>query len=263
MSQYSPSGGGGFSGSQGGGSPGQKASQTIRPVTIAQLRKATQMHSDADWKLGENSIGQIKLVAEVRDHRVQNTHRSFLLDDGTGTINGKLWVDTQQEDYEEPFRGIPVNQIAHFRITGNLRSHSGKRYIQISNMRLVKDMNEIYYHIMETIYVHVVIQKGLPSSFAGGGQAQGTSAGTTGGGQGAYMVQSRPTGQQKLFSRLADQVANYLATTPNETGEGASVGDIARALKCDPMQLSETVERMIDEGHVYTTIDESHIQLAS
>ncbi|KAF7294871.1 RPA-C domain-containing protein [Mycena indigotica] len=257
MSQYSPNSGGGFAPSGSQGSPGQKPAQTIRPVTIAQLRKATQMHSDAEWKLDDKTIGQITLVAEVREHRVQSTHRGFLLDDGTATMSGKLWIDTPPDQQELPFRGASINESHHFRITGNLRSHSGKKYVHVSNMRLVTDMNEIYYHIMETIYVHVALQKGLPSSPIPISSDQSSGTGAQ-----AYTVQSRPAASQKLFSSLADQVAHYLTTHPAEA-EGVNVGDIARAIQCNAADLSDVVERMIDEGHVYTTIDDSHIQLAN
>ncbi|KAJ7063372.1 hypothetical protein C8F01DRAFT_1229941 [Mycena amicta] len=233
-SDYSPSGGGGFApgGSQGTGSPGQVGQQSrTRSPPDASRRKLPKLFAplpsssfggqprciqDADWKLGDRSIGQITLVAEVRDHRVQNTHRSFLLDDGTGTMNAKLWVDTPPEQHSEPFRGINIEQSAHFRITGNLRSHSGKKYIHVSNIRLVKDMNEIYYHILDTIYIHVVLQKGLPSDYSGSAQAAGATSGNS-----AYTIQSRPAAAQKLFSALADRVANYLQTQPSEP-EGAS-----------------------------------------
>ncbi|KAF7304823.1 RPA-C domain-containing protein [Mycena kentingensis (nom. inval.)] len=261
MSQYSPSHGGGFSASQGGASPGQKAAQTVRPVTIAQLRKASQMHSDAEWKLNDQPLGQITLVAEARDPKVHSTNRGFTLDDGTASMTAKIWVDTATDEEDKPWRGMNMQHFipTYVRVTGSLRFHSGRKYIHISNLRVVEDKNEIYYHIMDTIYAHIVLQKGLPTEgTAQSGQQQQQAS--TSGGQSAYTIQSR-LNAKKLFSPLADRVAHYLATHQTES-EGANVGEIAAALQCDAIELSEAVERLIDEGHIYTTIDDSHIQLA-
>ena len=77
MSQNSPYGSGG------GGSPGgsgrvsalrkrdhrtalihvfgqRAASHSLRPVTLKQLVEATIEHSDADWKIGDVEVGQVR-----------------------------------------------------------------------------------------------------------------------------------------------------------------------------------------------------------
>lgn len=65
-----------------------------------------------------------------------------------------------------------------------------------------------------------------------------------------------------MFSPMADRVVQYLQTGPRNP-DGTFVGDIARALNCDAMELSTTVDKLIDDGFVFTTIDDSHIQLAA
>ncbi|KAJ7111543.1 replication protein A subunit RPA32 [Mycena crocata] len=260
-------GGGGFiqggspSGSQGSpGSAKTPASQSLRPVTIAQIRKATQMHSDADWVVDENPIGQVTIVAELHKHEAFTTNRTFGLDDGTGRMDAKMWMDTPDDQKLQTWRGMKVGnnlQPEYVRVTGSLRTHHGKKHIHASNIRLVKDPNEIYFHILEVISVNVILQKGLPPR---PGQEQHQSSAIPG--QSAYAIQTRPANSQALFSSLADNVINYLSSlAPNP--EGTFVGDIATALKSDPMELSDTVDRLIDEGHVFTTIDDSHIQLAT
>ncbi|KAJ6496748.1 hypothetical protein C8R47DRAFT_357158 [Mycena vitilis] len=268
MSQYnsnSPGGGGGFLSSQGSPtSTKTPASQSLRPVTIAQVRKATQMHSDADWVVDGNPIGQITVVAELFSHHAYTTNRAFVLDDGTGRIDAKMWIDTQDSSVDEAWRGMrtssskvdPLEPI-YVRVTGSIKTHHNKRHIHASNIRVVKDQNEVYFHLLETISVHIIIQKGAPSRT---GQEQ-TQSGTVPG-QSAYAIQSRQPQAQKMFSPMADQVVHYLRTAP-PNGEGIHVGDIAKALNANAMELSDTVDRLIDDGHVFTTIDDSHIQLAA
>ncbi|KAJ7430705.1 replication protein A subunit RPA32 [Mycena galericulata] len=268
MSQFGSFGGGGggfLQGSPGGsqGSPSgaggkSPASQSLRPVTIAQVHKATQMHSDADWVVDGNAIGQITVVAELQEQRVFTTNRNFVIDDGTGRIDAKMWMDTPEDQKTNTWRGIEYNGPVpvYVRVTGSIKTHNGKRHIHASNIRLVKDLNEVYFHILDVISVHIVLQKGLPSK-SGHEQQAGTVPG-----QSAYAIQSRPTNSPAMFSTMADNVVRYLSSLqPNP--EGTFVGDIAKALKADAMELSDCVDRLIDEGHVFTTIDDSHIQLAT
>ncbi|KAJ7774914.1 hypothetical protein B0H16DRAFT_79469 [Mycena metata] len=273
MSQYSPSsgGGGGFNPTPGGsqaspgGSTRTPASQSLRPVTIAQVRKATQMHSDADWTVDDIALGQISLVAELYEHRVFTTNRNFGLDDGTGTINAKMWMDTTTEQLTEVWRGIPPKTrgdlpVVYVRVTGNIKTHNNQKHIHASNIRLVTDYNEVYFHLLETISVNVILHKGLPRA---GQESQQQHTGAAQG-QNAYAIQSRPAVSQKYFSPMADAVVQFLSTAP-PNDEGFHVGEVAKALNlsANAMELSDTVDKLIDDGHIFTTIDDSHIQLAA
>ncbi|KAJ7097817.1 hypothetical protein B0H15DRAFT_622698 [Mycena belliarum] len=268
MSQYnSPGfGGGGFlQGSPGGsqaspsGTARTPASQSLRPVTIAQLRKATQIHSDADWMVDGNAIGQITLVAELQTQNAYTTNRNFHIDDGTGRIDAKMWIDTVETEKKQTWRDLPLNgdPPVYVRVTGSLKIHNGKKHVHTNNIRLVKDPHEIYFHILDVISVNVTLQKGLPTR-----TGQGQQAGNDAHGPSAYSIQASPANAAPMFSSIADNVVRYLSTVPPHP-EGIFVGDIAEALNVEAVQLSETVDRLIDEGHVFTTVDESHIQLAT
>jgi len=250
------------SGSQGSPSTAKTpASQSLRPVTIAQVRKATQMHSDADWVVDDSPIGQITVVAELFHHAAFTTNRTFGLDDGTARIEAKMWMDTPDNQLKETWRGLTLTNSpgglkpVFVRVTGSIKTHNNKRHIHASNIRIVKDPSEVYFHILEVISVNVTLQKGLPSR--SGQQQSGTDNG-----QSAYTIQSRPSQAQKMFSPMADEVVHYLQTAPPNP-EGIFVGDIAKSLNCNAMELSTTVDKLIDDGFIFTTIDDSHIQLAA
>ncbi|KAJ7709828.1 hypothetical protein B0H17DRAFT_1155687 [Mycena rosella] len=235
------------------------ASQSLRPVTIAQIRKSSQLHSDADWMVDGHPIGQITVVAELYEQKVYTTNRTFYIDDGTGRTDAKMWMDTPDEQKEKEWRGIPFNkQPVYVRVTGSIKTHNGKKNFHASNIRLVKDPNEVYFHILDVISCNVILQKGLPPR-----PGQEPQSGTTvQGSQNAYAIQTRAPNIASMFSPLADNVVRYLAGQMSNP-EGSFVGDIAKALNADGMELSDTVDRLIDEGHVFTTVDDSHIQLAT
>jgi len=257
-----------LAGSPGGsqGSPSTTktpASQSLRPVTIAQVRKATQMHSDADWVVDGHPIGHITVVAELFYHAAFTTNRTFGLDDGTGRIDAKMWMDTPEEQVKETWRGLTLTNApggvkpVFVRVTGSIKTHNNKRHIHATNIRIVTNPSEVYFHILEVISVNVTLQHGMS---ARPGQEQPVK--NEDGGQSAYAIQSRPSQAQKMFSPMADQVVHYLQTAPPNP-EGIFVGEIAKALNCNAMELSTTVDKLIDDGHIFTTIDDSHIQLAA
>jgi len=169
-----------------------------------------------------------------------------------------MWMDAPADPGENVWRGHNLNiHPVYVRVTGSLKSHHGKKHINATHVRLVKDLNEVYFHILEVISVNITLRKGLPPR---PGQEQQQRPAVEG--QSAYAIQSRPANTAAMFSPLADNVVRYLSSLPTNP-EGAHVGDIAKALKADAMELSDTVDRLIDEGHVFTTIDDSHIQLAT
>jgi replication factor A2 len=214
---------------------------------------------------------QITVVAELYHHKAYTTNRNFGLDDGTGRIDAKMWTDTPDSLVEETWRGISISECVrlfvarrqltsvsnsnkavpfkpiYVRVTGTIKTHNNKRHIHASNIRVVKDQNEVYFHILETLSVNIILQKGLvrfvncalnhlqcpPFQPPRPGQAQQSE---TAQGRSAYTIQSKPTPAQALFSSMANEVVQYLSTAP-PSPEGIFVGDIAKGLNCNAMEL--------------------------
>ncbi|KAF9977095.1 replication factor A protein 2 [Actinomortierella ambigua] len=165
-------GGGGYM--QGGASegdmssaPGPKKTQhSLRPVTIKQLLKVSETHADGDFKLDGQDLSQIKLVAAVRNVSKQTTLTTFKLEDGTGTIDAKLFSSADEADIE------PLAQIVdgvYVRVIGQLKSYRERNYfINLFNsqsIQVVRDPNEITTHNLEVIYAHVATTR--PKMHAG------------------------------------------------------------------------------------------------
>ena len=103
----------------------QKAtSHSLRPVAIQQLLVSTQAHGDAEWMLGDceiNHVGhcpryavaiicsranQVTAVAHVLSVQVNPTNNIFELEDGTGRIEARHWVDASAEGDEGKTNGV-------------------------------------------------------------------------------------------------------------------------------------------------------------
>nr|GAT42996.1 predicted protein [Mycena chlorophos] len=202
----------------------EKKPRTLRPVTVVQLAKAKE---DLEgWTLGGNRLDKLLLVGELRDHRVSTICRSFMLDDGTGMIAAKLWVDTPAEELELPFRGIPIEQTAHFRVVGSLQVYGGKRFLNVTHARLVTDAHEIYYHIMNTIYTHVALQKAVVRWSLGSGK-----------GNALKMRENRGKTVGDFQGTLAGRVVAYLSTGRVDIGGGVHLDKMEAVLKCEREEL--------------------------
>jgi len=260
-------GGGGFltSGSPGSanGSPGgmgrrNEAQHSLRPVTIGQLKKATQAHTDAEWMIENDEIGQVTVVAQVVSIQIQTTNSVYWLDDGSGRIEARHWMDASNPEDMEKWGGIVEN--TYVRVTGNLKMFGSKRYINVQHIRPSTNALEVYFHFGDAMTTNLIIARGMPP---GPGQtAQQNAAATSGTGASAYATQSRaPTSQFAGLPPLQRNIMEFLVGQP--ANDGVHVGAIARAVQGgDAAQISAALDALMDDGHVYTTLDDSHFQVS-
>lgn len=130
----------------------QSARNTLRPVTIAQIRSAQQSHADADFKIDGVDVGQLTFVAVVRNISRNATNVSFNVEDGTGSIDVRQWLDSNSDDTGKASE-IASNQ--YVRVLGTIKSFQGKKSISSGHMRVVPDYNEVLFHKLEAVWVHL------------------------------------------------------------------------------------------------------------
>ncbi|KAF9052876.1 hypothetical protein BJ165DRAFT_1569791 [Panaeolus papilionaceus] len=161
---YGGGGGGGGGGylqspfsASGSPSGGRKTEfqESLRPLTIAQLNKASQMHAEADWKVDDMEIGQVAVVAHVVSMQTQTTNTVYVLEDGTGQIEARHWID---ENAGSRLANIKENR--YIKVVGLLKVFGKKRYINVSLVRAVEDPHEIYFHILDTISTTILVERG-------------------------------------------------------------------------------------------------------
>ncbi|PCH37976.1 replication protein A subunit RPA32 [Wolfiporia cocos MD-104 SS10] len=260
-------GGGGFlaggspfgsgSGSPGGGQRRGAAAQSLRPTTIKQLLNATQMHSEADWTINDIEVGQVSVVAQVISVQVQTTNCQYVLDDGTGQLQARKWVEADNENEEEKTGGIIEN--TYVRVLGNLKFFNNRKQINATHILPVKDPHEAQFHILEAATVTIALEKGLPRP---GEQKPAVANGHAN--SSAYTAQSHTGAMNSQFAHLPElqrRIVEFIMSQPAKE-EGVHVGAIARAVGGQAHAISEALDRLMDEGHVFTTIDDSHFKVS-
>ncbi|KAI9864497.1 MAG: replication factor A protein 2, partial [Pleopsidium flavum] len=107
---------------------------TLRPVTIKQVLDAQQPHPDGEFKIDGIEITQITFIGQIRNISTQTTNITYKLDDGTGTIEVKQWIDsdattaldTTNNNSDNPKPKLIEN--AYARVWGRLKAFNNKRH---------------------------------------------------------------------------------------------------------------------------------------
>jgi replication factor A2 len=189
----------------------------------------------------------ITFVGQVRNISKQTTNITYKLDDGTGTIEVKVWIDmeTAQNDEDSGPKGGVVEN-AYARVWGKLKTF-GKRHVVAQQIRPLTDLNEVNHHMLEATYVHLFFTRGpLGAQQQQGQQAQGGSNGgqfNAGG--------SLPAG----VSSHARKVFQCMQNTP-QINEGLHVQDMASRTGMDIADVLKGTDELQSMGKIYNTVDD-------
>jgi len=256
-------GGGGFMpGSQNNDSPSAKRSygkDTLRPVTIKQLTDAHHPHPDAEYFLIDGAeCTQVTFVGQIRNISTQTTNVTYKLDDGTGIIEVKVWIDAEaNSDEHDPNAKPKPTEQGYARVWGRLKAFNNKRHVGANIIRPLHDFNEIQYHLLEATAVHLHFTRGPPESLQ---QSKGSAPanGQANGGYNAGAQQQMGSGGAQLpagCSMAAKKV--YQTIRQTEQGhEGLHVQQIATAGHMDMAEVMRGGEELTNLGLIFTTVDE-------
>ncbi|KAJ2749672.1 DNA-directed RNA polymerase I subunit rpa2 [Coemansia pectinata] len=123
---------------------------------------------------------------------------------------------------------------------------------------------------MEAIYAHLNKIRGPPPALRqhAGAQAAGQGAGignsslySSGGAMGGYGGMG---GNNQGLTPIQAAVLDVIMASPSNS-EGVDVSVVKQRLtgQYQNNQISDTVEWLISEGHLYNTIDDNHVQSTS
>lgn len=228
----------------GGGKAGANA--FLRPVTVQQILNAEQIHNEADFTIDGQPAGQVTFIGVVRQITTNATNVIYQIDDGTGMVDVRVWLDTQTNG--DKYRD--VSEWSYVRVIGSVKSFQTRRYVATGHLRRVKDANEIFYHKLDAIHAHQLTKK------ATGGQ---TDANGSGAGDDRMNLDSkRYEGLENPIHRKIMQLVEALANDGQDSG--VPITTIARRMPSkSESEIREHVENLIGEGFLFTAQDENHV----
>ncbi|KAF9133446.1 replication factor A protein 2 [Mortierella sp. 14UC] len=241
-----------------GAPPKKTYNHTLRPVTIKQVIEATQTQADGDFKIDGQDIGQITLIAVIRNLNHSATQNVYVVEDGSGVIDAKKFP-SDHDDADE------INSLivgSYVRIVGTVKNFNQKQYIQVHAIRPISDMNEVTYHNLEVLYVHVSATRnkigGASSSSGVYGQQHQLNNNSM---QGVTSTDTHMRGAVDNDA-VAQDISDFIYNHPGRTnGIGAPRQEIIVNFKHrlgDEQKVNELIAKLVDEGHLYNTEDDDH-----
>lgn len=225
-------------------------------------------------------LHHVKIVGLVLGMQEFSTNVTYQIEDGSGRIDVKVWIDKDGTDAFAAEKRRMCQENTMVRVIGSLREYEGKRHVLAYDLSPITEFNEVTHHFLETIHVHLRNKKGPASSssssssgafgaHAGGGVPMMTSPmGATGSSSFVPMGGVGMPGQRLQMGR-EDQLWTQLMEVFQEHSSHDEVGLALQSAfhylrqknpNATMEKVRETVQRMSEEGLVYTTIDEEHFK---
>lgn len=133
---------------------------------------------------------------------------------------------------------------------GNIRTSNTVRYISVNSLRRVDNFDELTYHFLATIAMHL----GTGTKKAGAGPA-GSPLGMVSNDFGQH---SNPAGGSGMSAIQQAVLAMYVGA--NGTGAGLHSNSVVQAMrgKYSEGDVRASVHWLMNEGYLYQTIDNDH-----
>mmetsp|Transcript_10277 Transcript_10277/g.21701 ORF Transcript_10277/g.21701 Transcript_10277/m.21701 type:complete len:275 (+) Transcript_10277:71-895(+) len=269
--------GGGFDND--GGTPSKKPmrnydEQTLIPVTIKMITSA-QLDPNGQGELSLNDgrrLHMVKLVAAVRTHEDKSTNLLIDVEDGTGCTQVKVWVNEGDDcSAVTQLRQAASQDHTYIRIIGQVKEYDGMLQVVANDVRPVSTGNELTYHLLEVAHSYEKSLKmqnevkpmGGGMGFGIGNMASNAAPPQMGGvGMGA---QGGVGGGMGGGSALNDMVLNVVKDLGTGNDSGVHVNDIEAQVSSQGFSSADikgAISYLQNEGHIYSTIDEQHVQYA-
>lgn len=272
------------------GQGGGPRENPITPLTCKQISRAEQLPTGV-INIDGREMHMVTVVGQVVEKDDQSTVIVMTIDDGTGVIDVRKWVDAPEDGADADQADDAITVGMYVRVYGDLRTYQGNLIIISTRILLIQDYNEITYNLLLSITAHLnntrgpipqltvaadgtaTLGNGTGAAGAGAaaaaagtmgmGMAGGSYAGAVGGGA-LSMYSSRDamggfgSNGSAFPTRDHENIYNILKTSGVESG--LSVQDLYFKLdkSVDIETIKDCIRYLIDEGHIYTANDEDH-----
>lgn len=234
------------------------------PVTVKQISEASQSGDEkSNFAINGVDLNNVTLVGMVYEKVERNTDVNFVLDDGTGRIKCRRWVN-------ETFDTKEMEQVKdgmYVRVYGHLKSFQGVRQLVAFSVRPVTNFDEIPFHFIDCIHSHLrskVKVEGITSTNPSSVTSFNTPVKSEP--NGSQAPSSNPGYAQYSVDGLKDcdkLVIDYLQQHSDMSDErGIHVNELSRELKLPMDKIMLSLKTLGDDGLVYSTIDDYHYKQA-
>jgi len=231
-------------------------------LTVKQLKGASQEHPDDAWKVDGCELHQVKIVGNVLNVDEQSTFTKYDIEDSTGVVEVKLWLDAGDDDAMSERRS-QCREGAYVRVIGTVRSFQNTLHVVSHDVRPVEDHNQITHHFLEAIFQHCQRTKAPPVVQGGGSWSQAGAPAQSNQLKSSIALEDNAGGASNDCNAMQNEVLSFFNQndSPDDDGTGLSLDVVAASLQQKGIQerdVRSAVEYLANEGHLYSTIDDNH-----
>jgi replication factor A2 len=203
-------------------------------------------------------------VGKILNVKEDNVTFNMLLDDGTGRITVKIFISNDDTDDFEKQKRAELREGIYVRVFGHVSHYNNERQINCFSARPLTDHNEVTYHLSQVIFQHLHLLKEEKDNGAPGGALKFDGSGAGGGQVGAGPIPSAVPGGYGFKDGL-NPIQNEVLTifnAPDALGidVGLTIADVISRSgnRFNQQQVLSAVNYLVEEGHLYSTIDDAH-----
>lgn len=253
--------------------------QTLLPVTIKMLLNATPTtNAGGTGQLALSDgreISSVKFVAAVRNAEEQSTHIKYEVEDGTGLIEVKQFIDESTDTtFIREMREKTARDNIYVRVIGQLKDFGESHSVVGFSVRVLSSGNELTHHMLEVVYSGERYKKERGGNF-GGSTMTSTPFGTNAplsspvpstsmsnmNAMGSYSQQHQS--ESGTDSALHNAVLGYIKANDDiEVGADLKQCEQALAPKYSTQDIKRSIDHLSTQGLIYSTIDETKFKYA-
>ncbi|XP_016963196.1 replication protein A 32 kDa subunit [Drosophila biarmipes] len=223
------------------GAASNQKGEGIVPLVIKQVVDAPE----GNIELFGMQYAMVCVVGIVRNVETSSTKITYTVEDHSGRIDAHYWLE-EGDALKAP--EVMVNN--YVKVYGTTRSQGGQKTLMVFKLLPVLDPNEVCTHLLEVLNARYRAEdyknKGGSGAVASSGSGSIADFTTS---QSSAIVSGLDPKQQAVFQAIKSNVSE----------EGISRKELkAKFSHISDSELTNILDFMISEGHIYSSIDADH-----
>lgn len=221
--------------------------RAIAPVTIKQVLDS----QGEGLTIKEIDVQMVRIVGIVKGIDVSSIKVSYTVEDATGSIVGISYLENDSEENSYP---VPVVENTYCVLTGIIRTQSEVKHIMVFNIYPVTNFNEILEHYLAVIHMSLKAEQ-IPANIPEKSdlkQDMVASYGDTNGRNESSTLGSIDVKYRKVYEAIMRATSD----------SGINIDEIRTIMtvKMPVNQIRAALDYLVNEGHIFTTIDDNHFK---
>jgi replication factor A2 len=249
------SGGGGSAGNSGGKARRSYDEQTMVPVTIRMCLGA--MPDEISEGVGGlqledgRRLYHVRFVAAVRSFEDFSTNVVYTLEDGTGLMEVKQWLDDNHCTAIAEMRQHTLKENIYLKVVGQIKEYDGKKMVVAESIRVLSTGNELAHHMLEVVYAGETFKR--KDSIVAPQSSMMFNTNTV---KGSALHANSSDGGWK------DELLRFIRMEGDKSDMGVSIDACIKYIGRPSSEVHQAVADFSSNGNLYSTIDENYYKFA-